>query len=197
MRGVVWNRTVLVAFFLGVVGPGGGAVTEDPARSRLIADALYRLVTTEGVSTVDTELGTFLKVEPEAIRRLTAEAMHDIAHFLRPGHLQQLHNILDDPEASDNDRFVATDLLLEAANFHGPSIMRTSSALGLRSESSTRFEKGLDRNLIPLALDPVSSSHMQGAQSTGQANCRRKLHSAPLKQSTSQQAQHSETLLCS
>ncbi len=46
-----------------------------------------------------------------------------------------------------------TDLFLEAANFNGPSIMRTSSALGLRSESSTRFEKGLDRNMIPLALD--------------------------------------------
>ena len=64
-------------------------------------DTPYRLVTTEGVSTFDTEQGTFLKVEPEAIRRLTAEAMHDIAHFLRPGHLQQLRNILDDPEASD------------------------------------------------------------------------------------------------
>ena len=40
--------------------------------------------------------------------------MHDIAHFLRPGHLQQLANILDDPEASDNDRFVALDLLKNA-----------------------------------------------------------------------------------
>ncbi|HWL41719.1 MAG TPA: fumarate hydratase [Ilumatobacter sp.] len=78
-------------------------------------DTPYRLVTTEGVSTVDTPLGTFLKVEPEAIRRLTAEAMREIAHFLRPGHLQQLRNILDDPEASGNDRFVALDLLKNAA----------------------------------------------------------------------------------
>jgi phenylalanyl-tRNA synthetase beta chain len=46
-----------------------------------------------------------------------------------------------------------TNILLEAANFSGPSIMKTSSVLGLRSESSTRFEKGLDRNLVPLALD--------------------------------------------
>jgi fumarate hydratase, class I len=75
----------------------------------------YRLVTDEGVSTFDTPEGTFLNVDPAAITRLTAEAMHDIAHFLRPGHLQQLRNILDDPEASPNDRFVATDLLKNAA----------------------------------------------------------------------------------
>jgi fumarate hydratase, class I len=75
----------------------------------------YRLVTDEGVSTFDTPEGTFLNVDPAAITRLTAEAMHDIAHFLRPGHLQQLRSILDDPEASPNDRFVATDLLKNAA----------------------------------------------------------------------------------
>ena len=46
-----------------------------------------------------------------------------------------------------------TDILLEGANFAGPSIMRTSGALGLRSEASTRYEKGLDPELIPLALD--------------------------------------------
>ena len=74
-------------------------------------DTPYRLVTTEGVSTVDVEGQTFLKVSPEAIQRLTAEAMHDIAHYLRPAHLAQLRKIIDDPEASGNDRFVATDLL--------------------------------------------------------------------------------------
>ena len=46
-----------------------------------------------------------------------------------------------------------TDILLEGANFSGPSIMRTSGALGLRSEASTRYEKGLDPEMIPLALD--------------------------------------------
>lgn len=71
----------------------------------------YRLVTTEGVSTVEAGGRTFLQVEPEAIRRLTDEAMHDIAHFLRPAHLAQLRRIIDDPEASGNDRFVALDLL--------------------------------------------------------------------------------------
>ena len=74
----------------------------------------YRLVSTEGVATVETPLGTFLKVTPEAITLLTQTAMRDIAHLLRPGHLQQLRNILDDPEASGNDRFVALDLLKNA-----------------------------------------------------------------------------------
>ena len=71
----------------------------------------YRLVTTEGVSTFEAGGQQFLKVEPEALRVLTAEAMHDIAHFLRPAHLAQLRRIIDDPEASGNDRFVALDLL--------------------------------------------------------------------------------------
>src|SRR3954451_14877458 len=74
----------------------------------------YRLLTTEGVSTVETAAGTFLLVEPEALTLLTQTAMRDIAHLLRPAHLAQLRNILNDPEASDNDRFVALDLLKNA-----------------------------------------------------------------------------------
>ena len=74
----------------------------------------YRLLSTDGVSTIDTPAGTFLRVAPEALTLLTETAMRDIAHLLRPAHLQQLRNILDDPEASDNDRFVALDLLKNA-----------------------------------------------------------------------------------
>ncbi|GAA2453468.1 fumarate hydratase [Streptomyces macrosporus] len=74
----------------------------------------YRLVTSEGVSTFEAGGRTFLKVEPEALRLLAAEAMRDISHFLRPAHLAQLRRILDDPEASPNDRFVALDLLKNA-----------------------------------------------------------------------------------
>jgi len=74
----------------------------------------YRLLTTDGVSTVETPEGTFLRVDPSALTLLTETAMRDIAHLLRPAHLQQLRNILDDPEASDNDRFVALDLLKNA-----------------------------------------------------------------------------------
>ncbi len=71
----------------------------------------YRLITTEGVSTFTADGRTFLRVAPEAIQQLTAEAMHDIAHYLRPAHLAQLRRIIDDPESSGNDRFVALDLL--------------------------------------------------------------------------------------
>ena len=74
----------------------------------------YRLLTTDFVSTVTLGDRRFLQVDPEALRLLTAEAMRDIAHLLRPGHLAQLAAILDDPEASANDRFVATELLRNA-----------------------------------------------------------------------------------
>lgn len=75
----------------------------------------YRLVTTEGVSTAEGPDGrTFLKVEPEALRKLAEEAIHDIQHYLRPAHLAQLRRIIDDPEASGNDKFVALDLLKNA-----------------------------------------------------------------------------------
>jgi fumarate hydratase class I len=74
----------------------------------------YRLLTTEGVSTVEAGGRTFVQVEPSALRLLAATAIRDIQHLLRPGHLQQLASILDDPEASPNDRFVALDLLKNA-----------------------------------------------------------------------------------
>ncbi|MGW6692199.1 fumarate hydratase [Rhodococcus sp. NPDC054953] len=75
----------------------------------------YRLLTTEGVSTVEGPDGrTFLQVEPEALRLLTETALHDISHYLRTDHLTQVASILDDPEASNNDKFVALDLLKNA-----------------------------------------------------------------------------------
>ncbi len=74
----------------------------------------YRLLTTDGVSTIDIDGTTLLKVEPEALRILTREAMRDISHYLRTEHLEQLASILHDPEASANDVFVATELLLNA-----------------------------------------------------------------------------------
>ncbi|WP_421120776.1 fumarate hydratase [Aquihabitans daechungensis] len=74
----------------------------------------YRKLEVEGVSTVEAAGHTFLQVEPQVLTALAAEAMHDIAHYLRSGHLAQLARILDDPEASANDRFVALDLLKNA-----------------------------------------------------------------------------------
>ena len=78
-------------------------------------DTTYRKLTSDGVRTVEGPGGrTFLEVAPEALTLLSETAMHDIAHYLRAGHLRQLRSILDDPEASDNDKFVALDLLKNA-----------------------------------------------------------------------------------
>ncbi len=74
----------------------------------------YRKLTGDYVSTDTFNGKKILKVEPEALTLLAAEAMSDIAHLLRPGHLQQLADILKDPDASNNDRFVAMDLLKNA-----------------------------------------------------------------------------------
>ena len=74
----------------------------------------YRLITSEGVESVELAGRPFLVVAPESLAALTSEAMRDIQHLLRPGHLAQLRSILDDPDASPNDRFVALDLLKNA-----------------------------------------------------------------------------------
>jgi fumarate hydratase, class I len=74
----------------------------------------YRLVSKEGVSVVKHGDKEFLQVEPRALELLTEVAMHDISHYLRTAHLQQLATIISDPEASPNDRFVATDLMKNA-----------------------------------------------------------------------------------
>jgi fumarate hydratase class I len=114
-------------------------------------DTEYRLVTTEGVSTFDTPEGTFLKVDPSAITALTAAAMHDIAHFLRPAHLAQLRKVLDDPEASDNDRFVALDLLKNAAIAAGgvlPMCQDTGTAIVKGKKGQFVFTGGGDEAAI-------------------------------------------------
>lgn len=74
----------------------------------------FRLVTTEGISTTTVDGRTFLTIEPEVFRKVAYEAIHDISHMLRTNHLEQLRRIIDDPEASPNDRFVALDLIKNA-----------------------------------------------------------------------------------
>lgn len=115
----------------------------------------YRLLTTEGVSTTEVEVGgerrTFLTVAPEAIRRLTEEAMHDIAHFLRPAHLAQLRKIIDDPEASGNDRFVALDLLKNVNISAGgvlPMCQDTGTAIVMGKKSEGVLTGGVDGEAI-------------------------------------------------
>src|SRR5262249_48135383 len=74
----------------------------------------YRKLTSDGVRVEEAFGGEVLVVEREALRSLAEAAFIDINHLLRPGHLKQLRAILDDPEASDNDRFVAYDFLKNA-----------------------------------------------------------------------------------
>ena len=111
----------------------------------------YRLISTEGVSTFETPEGTFLKVDPAAIVTLTEHAMRDIAHLLRPGHLQQLADILTDPEASDNDRFVALDLLKNASISAGgvlPMCQDTGTAIVKGKKGQFVFTGGNDEEAI-------------------------------------------------
>src|ERR1700710_355334 len=75
---------------------------------------LFRKLDIAGVSTIEVEGKRVLKITPDALSALAFEAFRDIAHLLRPAHLRQLSNILADPEASENDRYVALEFLKNA-----------------------------------------------------------------------------------
>src|SRR4051812_43065964 len=117
----------------------------------------YRLLTREGVRTVEAVGRTFLEVEPEALRLLTETAMHDVAHYLRPAHLAQLRRILDDPEASPNDRFVALDLLKNAN-------ISAGGVLPMCQDTGTAIVMGKRGSQV---LSPVGSSSDEDAVSRG------------------------------
>ncbi|WP_200210287.1 fumarate hydratase [Micromonospora coerulea] len=112
----------------------------------------YRLVTDEGVDVVNGPGGRrFLTVEPSALTTLTAEAMHDIAHFLRPAHLTQLRSIIGDPAASPNDRFVALDLLRNANIAAGgvlPMCQDTGTAIVMGKRGRHVLTDGTDAEAI-------------------------------------------------
>jgi fumarate hydratase class I len=111
----------------------------------------YRLLTKDFVSSFEARGKTFLAVEPEALTLLTREAMRDIAHLLRPGHLAQLRQILDDPEASANDRFVALDLLKNANIAAGgilPMCQDTGTAIVMGKKGQYVFTGGGDEEAI-------------------------------------------------
>ena len=111
----------------------------------------YRLVSTEGVSVIKLGDQEFLQVEALALEKLTAEAIHDISHYLRPDHLQQLANIIADPEASPNDRFVATDLLKNANISAGgvlPMCQDTGTALVMAKKGQYVLTRSKDEIAI-------------------------------------------------
>ena len=114
-------------------------------------EAPYRLITKDHVSTFEAAGKTFLRVELEGLTRLTREAMRDIAHLLRPGHLAQLARILEDPEASANDRFVALELLRNANIAAGgvlPSCQDTGTAIVMGKKGQYVFTGGGDEEAI-------------------------------------------------
>ncbi|MEU4604210.1 fumarate hydratase [Kribbella sp. NPDC023972] len=111
----------------------------------------YRLLTTEGVSTFTAGDRTFLQVQPEVLQALTAEAMHDISHYLRTAHLAQLRRIIDDPAASGNDRFVALDLLKNANISAGgvlPMCQDTGTAIVMGKKSEGVLTGAVDEEWI-------------------------------------------------
>ena len=139
-------------------------LTEDPH-----ATTTYRHLTADGVSTVEGPAGrTFLEVEPEAIRLLAATGMRDIAHLLRPAHLAQVAAILDDPEASPNDRFVATELLQNACIAAGgvlPSCQDTGTAIVSAKKGELVLTGGDDREAISLGVqDTYLTSNLRYSQ---------------------------------
>jgi fumarate hydratase class I len=122
------------------------------------AEPPYRLVSSDHVSTFEAGGRTFVHVAPEALRLLTHEAMRDIAHYLRPGHLAQLRRILDDPEASSNDRFVALDLLKNACVAAGgvlPMCQDTGTAIVMGKRGQHVLTDGDDEAAIARGIQDV------------------------------------------
>ncbi len=128
----------------------------------------YRKLTSDGVSTFEANGQTFLKVEPEALTLLTATAMHDIAHYLRPGHLDQLASILSDPEASPNDHFVATELLQNANIAAGgvlPMCQDTGTAIVMGKKGQNVFTGADDERAIARGVfDTYNTSNLRYSQ---------------------------------
>ncbi len=123
-------------------GAGGNGAAETP----------WRLLTTEGVRSIDGPDGrSFLEVDDEALRLLTETAMHDIAHYLRPAHLSQLSAIINDPEASNNDKFVALDLLKNANIAAGgilPMCQDTGTAIVMGKRGQQVLSSGHDEEAL-------------------------------------------------
>lgn len=123
---------------------------------------VYRQITSNHVATVDAMGSTFLKVEPEALRLLAYEAMHDIAHLLRASHLKQLKSIVEDPEASANDKFVAIDMLKNAviaAEGVLPQCQDTGTAIVVGKKGQYVFTGGNDAKAISQGVFDAYAKH--------------------------------------
>ncbi len=111
----------------------------------------YRLLTTDYVETVEFDGREILKIDPEGIAMLTAQGFSDTSHLLRTEHLEQVRKILDDPEASDNDRFVALDMLKNANIAAGrvlPTCQDTGTAIVMGKKGEQVWVDGNDEAAI-------------------------------------------------
>ncbi|MBC8187387.1 MAG: fumarate hydratase, partial [Proteobacteria bacterium] len=111
----------------------------------------YRSLGDEHVSTIEVEGRTILKIDPQALSDLAAAAVRDISHLFRPGHLAQLAKILEDPEASDNDRFVALELMKNANISAGmilPSCQDTGTAIVVAKKGEDVWVSGNDEEAL-------------------------------------------------
>ena len=128
----------------------------------------YRLLTKDFVSTFEAAGHTFLKVEPQALTLLAQHALRDISHLLRPGHLAQLRKILDDPEASPNDKFVALDLLRNANIAAGgilPMCQDTGTAIVMGKKGQYVVTGGGDEEAIARGIyDTYQTSNLRYSQ---------------------------------
>ena len=105
-------------------------------------DTEYELISTEGVSIEKFDGRNILKIAPEALSLLANKAMSDVSFYLRPSHLQKLVNILEDPEATSNDQFVAYTLLENAVTAAGeelPSCQDTGTAIVMGKKGENVF----------------------------------------------------------
>ncbi|MEL6966423.1 MAG: fumarate hydratase [Pseudomonadota bacterium] len=128
----------------------------------------YRKLTSDYVREVEAAGRTFLEVEEEGIRLLAEQAFMDINHLLRPGHLKQLASILDDPEATQNDRFVAYDLLKNANIAAGgvlPMCQDTGTAIVMGKRGRNVLTNGGDENAVSTGvLDAYDKKNLRYSQ---------------------------------
>ena len=114
-------------------------------------DTKYRKLSDEHVSVADFEGREILKVDAEALELLAAAALRDVSHLFRESHLEQLRTILDDPEASANDRFVARELIRNAvvsAEMVLPSCQDTGTPIVMAKKGQGVFTAGNDEELL-------------------------------------------------
>jgi fumarate hydratase, class I len=128
----------------------------------------YRLLTRDFVSTAEFDGRPIVKLDPAGLTLLAREAMRDIAHFLRPGHLAQLRKILDDPEASDNDKFVALDLLKNAGIAAGgvlPMCQDTGTAIVVGKKGQQVWTGGGDEAALARGIyETYQTSNLRYSQ---------------------------------